>query len=640
MARRSRIRQDARFRRALFLGLILLLGLALRLYHVTAPPYDFLAWRDTQTLMVARNFYRGGMNPLLPGVDWRTTSEVAPRGTVGGTELMVVPYLTALLYHVFGVQYWVGRVVPIFFAVLGAFYFFKLSERFYGTTCALTSTLFLTVLPYYLYCGRCQMPESYALCMTFVALYYFDIWLASQRPRDFAVAAACALLMVLAKPPMGVITIPMAFLAFERFGTKTFTKASLYLFALLVGIPVAAYVWWSSYVLIPRTGISFSGPGFFNYRRWLTNPQYYLDIAKSVWLWSVTPPVCILAAVGLLVPGRERRAYLTHAWLLGAASLFLLMPGGTGANGYYQIILEPPFALLAARSLMVCASRPRLRFAAVAAALVAAFVAVIWPFHITARLYRPTHLPAYECGTWVREHTPGNALVLTSSPNPATLYFSDRVGWTSWQEHYGKGAVFGRELLDKVMPLGASVLAIPVPHEWFDNAYYSDYGDVRDHLYDSCLSHKEEAFTVFFLDRPADLTLPEHRVVFGTVGSRKYLRGPWGPNQTDAGGVPFTTMGPGPRAAICFECANALPGFAIYIASTVANQTVTVKLDGKVIGTTGLPVAGRRAELKVEPPAECTREGRHTLALQATRWNSDRASLILYELRILPPAAP
>ncbi|NIA14573.1 MAG: hypothetical protein GWP08_10880 [Nitrospiraceae bacterium] len=100
------------------LGTLLGLGVLLRLYHITAPPCDFLSWRDTQTLMVARNFYQESMNLFLPAVDWRTTDEVAARGLVGGTELMVVPYLTAILYHFFGIQFWVGRVVPIAFAVL------------------------------------------------------------------------------------------------------------------------------------------------------------------------------------------------------------------------------------------------------------------------------------------------------------------------------------------------------------------------------------------------------------------------------------------------------------------------------------------------------------------------------------------
>ena len=82
---------EKRLNEALVVGLILLSGLLLRLYELAAPPVDFLCWRDTQTLMVARNFYREGMNLFSPSVDWRTTTEFAVKGTVGGTELQVVP---------------------------------------------------------------------------------------------------------------------------------------------------------------------------------------------------------------------------------------------------------------------------------------------------------------------------------------------------------------------------------------------------------------------------------------------------------------------------------------------------------------------------------------------------------------------
>jgi hypothetical protein len=608
---------------------VLLIGLAFRCYHLTAPPYDFLAWRETQTLMVARNFFREGMDLLRPSVDWRTTYEVAPKGTVGGTELQLVPYLTAALYHVFGIQYWVGRVVPICFATLATWYFLRLAKRFYGSAPAVMAAALLTVSPYYLYCGRCQMPESFALAMSFAALYYFDEWLSAGRWIKFCQAAAFALMMMLGKPQMGVMVFPMAFLAFSRFGWRTVANWRLYLFAVLVGLPFIAYMWWTSYVLIKETGISFSSPGFFDYRRWLTSWPYYSSIAQSVWSWSVTPPLCVLGLAGLFIPGGDCRRYLAHAWLFGAISLFFLMPGGTAPNGYYQIILEPPFALLAARILTVACSKRGLKIAGGAV-----FVgALVWPFYVTARLYEPRYLPDCLCGEWVKSNTPETALVITSSPNPAALYFSDRLGWTAWQECYGKGAVFGRELLDKVIPLGASVLAVPVPQDYFDNAYYREYNPIRDYLYDNYLCYKQDAFTVFFLAKHSNLSLPENgRIAFGTLEARKYLRGSWGPNQKDAAGAPFVTMGPEKGASIRFLPGDDMRGLALEMASAVAGQTITIEVDDQPVGTATLPIGGERAELQMQSLPR-TAGLVFTLKLVATRSNRDGVSLILYSLR-------
>ncbi len=618
--------------RALLLGGLVALGVALRLYHINAPPIDYLAWRDTQTLMVARNFFRDGLNIFLPAVDWRTTHAVHPHGTVGGTEFMLVPWLTALLYHVFGIQYWVGRVAPIFFSALGAVFFFKLAERFYGVACAAIATLLLTVLPYYLYCGRCQMPESFALAMTFAALYRYDIWLETRARRDFALAAAAALLMLLAKPMMGTTAIPMAFITFHRLGWKTFRDLRLYLFAACVGLPFAAYMYWTSHIIIPETGISFSGPGMFHYRRWLTQPKYYADMAKSLWAWALTPPAVVLACLGAALPRPRGRAWFALAWFVGAMALFVLMPGGAAANGYYQAIVEPPCALLAGRALAWALTRGRALRAAGAVALV---VAVAWPFSVSAVLFEPRYEADMACGIWVRENTPDDALVLTSSPNPTTLYFADRKGWTAWQEHYGKGAVFNQALIDKVIPLGASVLAMPVPGDWFDNAYFPDYNGIRDALYERFRCHKDPRFTVFFLTEPADLALPpDGAVTFGTLDARRYLRGAWGPDQTGADGIPFTTLGPAKQAALRFS-APALPAaIALELATSVPGQRLTVSFDGIEVGTMDLPEPGRHAQVRFAPPEAARGHGLHTITLAATQANQDGVAILLYRLAL------
>ena len=50
--------------------LILLAALALRLWHITDPPWDYHNWRQTITLMVARDFARHGLPVLHPQVQW------------------------------------------------------------------------------------------------------------------------------------------------------------------------------------------------------------------------------------------------------------------------------------------------------------------------------------------------------------------------------------------------------------------------------------------------------------------------------------------------------------------------------------------------------------------------------------------
>ena len=82
-----------------------------------------------------------------------------------------------------------------------------------------------------------QMPETFAYTMAFAMLYYGDRWLAESRERDFWLAAAFGALMPLAKLPLLVFGLPMAYLAWSRRGKRALGSPRLYLLAAIVLIP-------------------------------------------------------------------------------------------------------------------------------------------------------------------------------------------------------------------------------------------------------------------------------------------------------------------------------------------------------------------------------------------------------------------
>ncbi len=603
----------------LFLGAILFLGFALRLYHITAPPTDFLSWRDTQTLMIARNFFREGMNLFAPMVDWRAVSHPEMGGLVGATELQVVPYLTAMLYFVFGIASWVGRAVPIAFALIGTAYFYRLVQRFYGTACAAMSALLLTVSPYFLYCGRVQMPEPFVYAMAFAALYHYDTWLESSRRRGFWLAAVFTSLTLLGKPQLAIIAIPMAFLTFRRHGRSTFTTWPLYAFAALVALPVGAYVAYSYGYLGSRTAITFAQDSLLDYRRYLFDPKYYIEVAKAVWNIALTPPVVVLAVLGLAIPGPKGRDWFAHAWLAGALSFFLLMPGGNITNGYYHLVLAPPCAILASRALSACMRGKAWRIAGLAALI----GTMAWSLYVAKDLYTPYHASELHCGAWIDQNTPRDARVLTASRSPATLYFADRIGWTSWRE------TFGVDLINKVIPQGASVLA--VTDGWFDNAYFPEYQGIRDTLYDTYACYHDPDFAVFWLTQPADLALPEDgRLVFGIPGTRKFLRGTWGPNQESSQGGTFVAMGPSRHAVLVFSAARRPGQIAVELASAVPDQTVTIALNGASDATLQIPRAFERGTAVIDCAGIQASNDRWIVSFDVSRQNEQGAGLVLY----------
>jgi 4-amino-4-deoxy-L-arabinose transferase-like glycosyltransferase len=612
------------------LGLILLAGLLLRLYQINSAPVDFLSWRDSQTLMVARNFFREGMNLFSPSVDWRDASHFADKGTVGGTELQVVPYITAALYRVFGMSYWVGRVVPIFFSLLGTAYFYFLARRIYGANCAFLSALFLTVSPYYLYCGRLQMPESFAYAMSFAALFYLARWLDSEKAVDMAVAVVFAALTLLGKPQLAIIAAPMAFLVFSRFGLRAFSTPRLYAYVACVFVPVAAYIAYSYLVLIPKAHISFAQSSLLDYGRYLSDPAYYVKVFKAAIGAAVTIPIALLAAGGLFVkqapdspdPARFRFAL---AWLLGSIAFFFLMPGGNITNGYYHLVLAPPASLLAALTLNRFMKTRVLTILGVIVALAASAYCV----YSAKGFYTPYYAAARHCGEWIRDNTPKETRILTASSNPATLYFADRIGWTSWRE------VFGMDLINKTTEQGAEIIA--VSDEYFDNAYYDTYKGVRDALYDNFLCVHGEDFVVFSTRNQADLLLPAGGLVqFGSPDSRKYLRGSWGPDQTDVSKAPMVALGPGTRAFVKFNSPTPVSKILIELASVVPGQEIGFEINGEKSARLAIPNAGNRGTVSLECHSEPPKDGAWLIAVEASRQNASAASMLLYSLRVVP----
>ena len=74
----------------------------LRLFHITDPPIEVSHnWRQTTSLMVARNFHQLDNNILYPTID-----ETGEHRGVVGMEFPAVPYLIHLVSIPLGYDHW------------------------------------------------------------------------------------------------------------------------------------------------------------------------------------------------------------------------------------------------------------------------------------------------------------------------------------------------------------------------------------------------------------------------------------------------------------------------------------------------------------------------------------------------------
>ena len=114
---------------ALF-SLILLLGLALRLYRFDGPIADWHSWRQADTAAVARNFYKEGYDPFFPrGDDMSAISEIKPQLNLERYRFVEFPIYPSLVYFGYllngGVDVRIARLVSVLFS-LGSILFIYL----------------------------------------------------------------------------------------------------------------------------------------------------------------------------------------------------------------------------------------------------------------------------------------------------------------------------------------------------------------------------------------------------------------------------------------------------------------------------------------------------------------------------------
>jgi len=598
------IRQgETQVKHHILLVILLFLGLLVRLYHVTYPPNDHgtgFVWRQTQTLMMARQFYESRLNIFLPQVYWRTLDAAPVEGYVGCTELNVTPFLTALLYYVFGVQDWVGRIVPIFFSIVGLAYFHRLVNRFCGLAAALFGTTLLCFAPMYLWLGRVQMPESLTFCMIFMAVYYIDRWLEGDRYRFFPQAAACCAGMLLAKPQTAYMAIPIAYLVFNKDGFKTFFKTRYYLFVALVLLICVPFYIWSFYLLPKNTGIALMSGKIYKWGfHFLKEADFYIKMWTDSWSRGVGSAIIVLGLLGFVIPAKKRPLWFAQVFFAATFLSLFLYPGLHYFNPYYQTLFVPPLAMLGSQFLAFLGSHKIGKFLVVPVLVYSTFVSL--QKAVTIFQIDDNFGGAYSaCGNWIKEHTSTENRVIIPYENPSTLYFADRMGWICRAQYDGKPIVFSKELIGRLMPLGASIIAIP------EILYFDAYtkqrdnaGKLRDYLYDSFRCYRENNFAVFFLKEPADLVIPPSGIIdCNEVSSFKYLRGNWGPYFVDRYGQGYIHKDIG-SAKVKFVTREQVQRFDLLVSPEKDNGILTLSVNGKPFGEYSLPKAWKRYSVPI-----------------------------------------
>jgi hypothetical protein len=137
------------------------------MYGITFPPIEISHnWRQTDGLMIARNFYEVDSNILYPRVDI-----AGDKSGIVGSEFPILNYLVYLLSLVFGFHDWFGRLIVLVFSSFGAFYFHRLLRSAFNETVAFNSTILLMASMWFSF-SRKMIPDVFAASLCIMALYF------------------------------------------------------------------------------------------------------------------------------------------------------------------------------------------------------------------------------------------------------------------------------------------------------------------------------------------------------------------------------------------------------------------------------------------------------------------------------------
>jgi 4-amino-4-deoxy-L-arabinose transferase-like glycosyltransferase len=408
-------------------ALLILLALALRLYHLDAQPIGAHSWRQSDTASIARNFARNGYDFLHPQIDW-----AGDKSGVVETEFPLYPFTVACIYAITGIHEWAARLVSALAGAAMVWVMFDLFALILGRRIACWGAFLLAVLPLCVYYGRTIQPEPTMLLFSAAGLNLFFRWSRSGRTGPLVASCVCIALACLVKLPALYLGLPIAWLCWHRLGPRMFLSPSLWLYA--TAVLGAVFAWYGyGYRMGQASGTSFgiiNAGKAFNWQV-LLDPEFYnIIIFRRLAERHFTWIGFALFVVGLCLPRRAPAERLFDVWMLAVVVYFLLAPTHNWLHEYYQVPFMLPGVVPAAKAIDLAWSRSR----PLAAALIIGIAAMsgyrIFDYGQKERADRSPEAAAARAVAQIS--APGDLVIAVDGRlpnNPTLLYLADRKGW-------------------------------------------------------------------------------------------------------------------------------------------------------------------------------------------------------------------
>lgn len=444
---------------------ILILAFALRLYKINRPIADWHSWRQADTAAVARNFIKEGFNPFIPKYDDMSsqTNGLDNPNRYRFVEFPIYNSLIAAVWSFTGVNVTYARLVTVLISLGSTLLLYLLVKKFSGQIVAALAAFFFATIPYNVFYSSTILPGP-LMVFGILAMYLtFIKWLENDKNWFWAAAAILsANLAILTWPIALFFTLPLVYLAFDKYGLSVFKKIELWVFAFLALLPFIAWRMWITRFpagipnwgfLINEGNIRFKGAFF----RWL--------IVERLGKLILTVGGFFLFILGILKkPGREKLFYLS--FLASVALYFSVFASGNVRHDYYQIPLIPVAAIFMALGTKTLFTLPRESFNRFTGPIVAIFAILAifaFGFYEVQGYWWVNKPQIVEAGKAVDRLLPKDATVIAPyNGDTAFLYQTNRYGYPITDRSLEKFIDQGTKYLVSVDPTDAGIKNLAV----------------------------------------------------------------------------------------------------------------------------------------------------------------------------------
>jgi 4-amino-4-deoxy-L-arabinose transferase-like glycosyltransferase len=328
-----------RFWLNLVIIVIILIGLAVRLYGLTDPPLDYHPTRQLMNAIVARSMYY----QMLPSADPQVREAATHlMNAIELDETRIENFIVAVTYLVIGGEYvWVARIYSLLFWVAGGIVLFLLAKRMTSARAAVFSLGYFLLLPFSTLASRSFQVDPMMVMFIIFTAYAFYRWGEEQTWKRAIIAGLLAGLSILVKVTAAfpLIGVAVAVVLSQVGLRKALKSPKIWVIVLLAALLGIIYYF---------VGIAGRSSSYFAFRTIslsskLLAPSYYVRWLSFVHSFTDLT-IFFLALGGMLIAPPKARALLFGMWV-GYGVYGLFFPFQIPTHDYYHLMLMPIIAL-------------------------------------------------------------------------------------------------------------------------------------------------------------------------------------------------------------------------------------------------------------------------------------------------------